>query len=220
MAKKATATKTQICKLVAEVKGTGMGLLMHKREELANPLSKTAREIKTLTSKRNKPVEVWEKIFELEWHGGLYHMENEKGKSRVFVPGMNVRAMLIEAAKSRKLGTKFKRTVQANDVFLDFPDKDKSPEQLWEVGAVEEGVDGTYRYIVPVVISGRTVMRSRPIFPQWSATLEIIFDSGMVDEDELISILKYGGQYVGLCERTLGHGRFAVLDTVVADLND
>lgn len=202
-----TATVPAICVLKAEIEGTTR-LIQHRRELLANPISSLSKAIKKLTSKGSKKMtdDDWYEVFRLEFSGGIYMRTSGNGSKtpEVFLPGANIRKMLIEAARVRRLGKQFERMVSAQSVPLKFPDQGLSTDELWE--------QEDYRHIVPVCVGSRsTVMRSRPKFEVWGANLEIIYDASQIDEDVVLSALKYGGQYIGLCERSLGDGRFAVL---------
>lgn len=78
---------------------------------------------------------------------------------------------------------------------------------LWACG--EEYVDTR-----SVVVSRARVMRCRPKFRRWAIDFELMFDSEIINKDELIQIMVTGGNIVGIGdyrpEKGGEFGRFAV----------
>ena len=102
-------------------------LLMHNAR-LSNPLDPNARELKKVTSKRNKSEEDYLQAARLEFLGSLY-FEDEFGP---YIPGQNILRCLVDAGRKRKLGTKVTAGVfvkeQYNALAYDGP---RDVEGLW-----------------------------------------------------------------------------------------
>lgn len=54
------------------------------------------------------------------------------------------------------------------------------------------------------------VMRTRPLFPKWSAVVSITYEDSVLDRYGLLEILRIGGSQVGLLEWRPKYGRFMV----------
>lgn len=175
-------------------------LLMHNGQ-LSNPLNKWAQEMKKLTSKRSKTEDDFRAIMEVEFQGGLYFDDDKHGP--VLMLEM-LEGMLRDGAKARKLGERFKAGLLCTDEF--FPLVYKGPrtrDGLWKAG--EQFVD--YRR---AGIKGNSVMRTRPIFKEWSCRFEIqVIDDGITESDIDLA-LAHAGSRVGIGDYTPRFGRFKV----------
>ncbi|MBU2018767.1 MAG: hypothetical protein KJ941_03895 [Bacteroidetes bacterium] len=166
--------------------------------QLANPLNEITKQIKAISGKRAKTDADLEEMARLEWHGSLY--TNEKGK--ICIPGQIFEAVLFNAAKGKKLGKKALAGLFCDDNFvLDFPDKDKSIDKLWE--------NSDYRFSALVVIQRSRIMRMRPIFKKWSAIVVVEFDEKVFNEREVIDIVQMGGD-IGIGDWRPRYGKFTV----------
>src|SRR5438034_496029 len=101
--------------------------------QLADPSNRWTKEIAKLTGKHKMTEEDREEKARLEFLGGLYLSEN-----RVVIPVQNVKRCLKEAAKAQRLGRHIDRALNPADpdqiaqgLPLEFPDSDKTPEELW-----------------------------------------------------------------------------------------
>lgn len=190
------------------VRFTVQGLTPHIQHngQLADPLNKFAKQLKVLTSKRKKTDEDYMEMSRVEFHGGIY--TNNDGL--VIIPSECIEAALVTAAKNKRLGTHFQRGVFVEkDSILEFPDKGKTPTELFEMGS-------TYVFIKGVRVGESKVMRTRPMFREWSTAFEVSYDPAMVNRQDVIDAVHYLGQYVGLSEWRPRYGRFLILD--VADV--
>lgn len=171
--------------------------LMHN-VRLANPLDPFTKTLKQLTGKRNKTDEDHEACAHAEFLGGLYGANDQ-----VYIPGRQLDAAMLVAAKTKKLGKQLQRGVWVlgEELFMEFKGS-KDPEQLY--------VNVDHRDIRPVNISGRKIMRCRPIFREWSTVAEILIDEQMMNLRDVEDILKIAGQMVGLGELRPRYGRFDV----------
>ena len=98
--------------LNVEIKGVAP-LLLHNGQ-LANPLNETVKAMKVYTGKRKKTDDDFAALAKLQWHGSLYL----DAEDQIAIPGENIEAMLIKAAKKVKLGESFKAGIIVDG---DFP---------------------------------------------------------------------------------------------------
>ena len=183
------------------------GLIMHN-VRLANPLDPIAQKIATLTGKkaRDKTPEVHQDIAYLEFQGGIY-WDAEVGP---YIPGRLMKAVIVEAAKSRRKGATIDRSldIPAPKIPLEY----KGPrhwEELWEATAK----DGTRLFV-----DGRNmnagrgkVWRTRPLFPPpWSAEFDVEFDESALSPEDVLEFLRYAGAVTGMMDDRPTGGRFDV----------
>lgn len=182
--------------LMFTIKGVAP-LLMHNGL-LADPLRPIVKEIKKISSKRKKTDADYEEMARLEWMGSLY--VNEKG--RLIIPGEVIKAMLIDAAKKNKLGKTFKSSVFCfEDPQLEY-DGTKAAEKLWE--------DENFRKVAPVRVGQARVMRTRPMFKDWSLTFEIQYLPEIIDAEQIKDAVVIAGRIIGLCDWRPNYGRFEI----------
>lgn len=198
------ATKTAVVK----VESTSP-MLMHSKQFLVDPLSEQSRALKAVSSKRKKTDDDQLKMAEIEWKASIYADAN----GDVILPGFLVRRALKSAGTMRKNGKTVERGVLAVEV-EDFEyGGPKSAMKLW---AVPE-----FRSRLPVSSGGRpktpTVMRTRPQFLKWTATMNVVFDADIIDPDILRGTFVDLGTYEGLNDgRNIGYGRFKVAEFTIA----
>lgn len=174
---------------------TGVSPLIMHNDQGANPLADIAKQIKTYTRKRSKTDEDYAEIARLEWHAGLY-VKN----GRVVLPSECVEGMLVATGRKRRLGNSILAGVYCtDDAILEYD----GPEDITELWGRED-----FRLIVGVNVQRQRVMRTRPIFREWAATIEVAFDPSVINADDLKELLVIGGQYVGLCDWRPKFGRF------------
>ena len=172
-------------------------LLMHNGR-LASPADEYARKMKEISSKRKKTDSDYEELAKLEWFGGLYLLNKEP-----CIPAANFEACLIAkggAARKERMG---KEAAAALWVMTDFPleyDGPRDPYELWE--------DETFRFQVMVVIAGHRVLRTRPIFEEWAATVSFQFNPDLLNEEVVTRWVSIAGEQSGLGDWRPKFGRF------------
>lgn len=162
-------------------------LLMHSNR-LANPDCEISRQIAAITGKRKKTEQDRQVIAKLEFHGGLYLMQNGKnGKYIPSIPTANVKKCIIQAAKITKKGTAVSRALSFSHIESPLiHDGPNDAEKLWE--------SGNYHDTRPAKVGSSTVLRTRPKFFPWSWEGHAVFikDAGL-ELDELIRIIELAG---------------------------
>jgi hypothetical protein len=178
-----------------EIVGTA-SLLMHNAR-LSNPLDPIARELKKITSKRNKSEEDYGQAARLEFMGSLYY-EKEFGP---YVPGPNILRCLVDAGRKRKLGTKVTAGVFIRDEINPLADTGpRDQDGLWR--------DENFRSMVSAKVGMSRVMRTRPQFRQWAVSAVLIVDPEVMDTDDLQQVVQIAGSMIGLGDWRPTYGRF------------
>lgn len=155
--------------------------------------------MKVISAKRNKTDADHEELGRIEFLGGLY-----MGEEGPIIPPAAIRKMIIEAARKRKEGKLAEVGVfilASSPLVYDGP---RDPDQLWEVVSFRD------RRIV--VIGRNRVMRTRPIFNQWEAFVNITYDDEIVKNVAQLDLwMEDAGQIVGLHEMRPMYGRFEIV---------
>jgi hypothetical protein len=177
---------------------TGVTSLMMHNGQLADPLNPFVREISKFTSKRNKTEEDHETIARLEHRAGLY-FDPDVGP---FIPGECFFATLLKAGKKYKKGPKVSGGVlvltAVNPIAYNGP---RTTEGLWE--------DKQFVSREGVKVQTSRVMRTRPIFREWSTSFDVLIDETVWDLDEFLEVVTTAGTLVGLLEKRPRLGRFS-----------
>ena len=177
----------------------GVQPLMLNNPQVVNPFNKYSMALKPLTSKRKKTEQDNIQIYRLQFESSLYM----KG-GKYIIPSDHFWKSICNAAKEQRLGAKFERSFQIfNDAELDFPEKDMTPEELYN--------EGSHVDIRDTVISGKSrVPTCRAIFAQWKTTIECWFDETQIDKSDLVRIAEVAGLRYGVGTYRKKFGRFTV----------
>ena len=179
---------------------TGTSPLLMHNGELANPLNKYSKAIKQISGKRHKTEADHEEMGHLEFLGGLYLKNGEP-----CVPGFVFEGTIIGkggAAKKESKGPQAKAGMFVPD---DYPLKYKgprSPEKLWE--------EKDFVNQVMVRVGMAKILRTRPIFNEWSTVVEIVYNPDILNEVDIVRWVNVAGNEVGLMDRRPRYGRFTV----------
>ncbi|MCP4652596.1 MAG: hypothetical protein GY858_04350 [Candidatus Omnitrophica bacterium] len=187
-------------------KGTAP-LLMHSNKS-ANPLSIYAKTMKPLTSKRNKTDADFAEIARIEWEAGLYL---EKGL--VVMPGMNIDKCLLLGARKTKDGKKYEMGVFLEEDFCHLSYKGKTISVKKNGVFPNDELDKYYedfKHQQMVKVGSSQVLRTRPIFHDWSFEFTLMYDENIIDERTILTLAKNAGRMVGLCEIRPRLGRFDI----------
>lgn len=172
-------------------------MIMHSCQ-CVNPLHPISLEMKKITSKRKKTEEDIIKLSDLEWEAGLY-WNKDVG---VYVPAENIEATIREAAKSKKLGKHFQKGFMVQDMMV--------PMDIGENLTKEEMcADVRFRDVRPMKVQQARVLRTRPRFNMWNITFTAAYDENILNFNDVVNAIEYGGQYVGLCDSRPKYGKFS-----------
>ena len=173
-------------------------LVMHNGQ-LADPLNKHAKEMRKISGKRKKTEADFEQLAKLEWFGSLYLSGGVP-----CIPGEVLEAGFIEASRKSRRGQQAKAGIVSDGFWpLEFGGV-KEPERLWE--------NEEYRLTVGVRIQKNRIMRTRPIFREWAATVHLDYLDDQLDKGEIIETMGILGRVVGLGDWRPRFGRFDVVN--------
>lgn len=168
----------------ATVKIVGITPLLMHNGNLADPLHPSAKALASAVrrAKKSKTEDAQIEMRRTEWMGGLY--VNDDGCP--VIPSDVFEACIVAGAKRLRLGPKAKAgIVVTNDALLQY-DGPKTPDKLWE--------DGRFIKIAGVRVGQSRVIRTRPIFPEWSAVFEVLWDQQEIaDETTFCDIIDNAG---------------------------
>jgi hypothetical protein len=173
-------------------------LLMHSGR-LADPLDPATIALAKLTSKRNKTLDDHKALSKCEWYGGLYL----DGEGAPCLPGEVIEAALVEGAKKFKLGKVAKGGIVVDGDFAIVFEGPKNVDKLW--------AHGGFLKRAGVRVGQSRVIRSRPIFPEWSCSFVVQWDPTLVKDEEQIQQIAESAGVSGICEWRQKFGRFEVV---------
>lgn len=170
-----------------KIRLTGTAPILIHSDRLANPLDPLTKAKRAVATKRKKTDEDHAELAKMEWEGALYYDD----KVGPFMPGRNIKAMLISAAKKTKDGVRAKTGLIVSE------DKIKilysGPR---EIGAL--WADGRFTDIRCVGQMKARIMRCRPIFPEWALEFSVVYDPSVVDKSDILRFADAGGRLVGI----------------------
>ncbi len=169
-------------------------LVMHAGV-LVDPTNRFSKAMKLITSKRKKTDADLEELARLEFLGGLYL--DEQGP---ILPSFVVEAALINGAKKSKEGMQAKAGIFCPEHMPLIYEGPRKPDEMWK--------DERFRFPMPVRVGQSKVMRMRPIFNNWSATIKVSYEDTIINESRVAEWVFSAGCQVGLCEWRPRLGRF------------
>lgn len=153
--------------------------------------------MKEVSSKRVKTDEDHLRMSDIEWKAGLYVADGQ-----IVIPGDVMEAAFVAAARSIKKG----KAAQAG-VFCEgyFPLAYDGPENLDELSKLDQ-----FKLKTTVRVQQAKVVRTRPLFENWSLDVALNVNMEIFNEAEITRILEHCGQNTGLCDWRPKYGRFKV----------
>jgi hypothetical protein len=174
-------------------------IIMHNGQ-LADPLCEATQLLAKLSSKRKKTIDDHKELSKAEWYGSLYVDED----GHPCIPGEVLEAALCEGARKYKLGKVAKGGIIVPENAKLIYDGPKTADALWEHGGFLKRAG--------VRVQQARVIRSRPIFPEWSCAFAVQWDPSLVkDEDQIMEIAHAAGQS-GVGDWRPKFGRFEVVE--------
>lgn len=176
---------------------TGTTAMLMHNDRTVNPLDPMTKAMKQVTGKRKKTDDDYEEMARLEHAAGLY-MDSDVGP---YLPGENISACLVGAAKITRQGTFVKQgvliTTDINPLGYKGP---RTIEGLWQ--------DENFRHMKSVKVTTSRIMRCRPIFQRWTVEADGILDPEIIDFVSLQQIAETAGHRIGLGDWRPRFGRF------------
>lgn len=190
-----------------DYKITGDGPMVVKNVQMANPLNKFSKALKSVSSKRVKTDADHIEMGHIEFLGSL-HMHEELGP---VLPGATIVAAINAAARKTKEGQLAKCAVFAAPpgfFKLEYAGP-REPEAMFEDTSPCPTPEAEgFRFTTLVARQQARVVSTRPIFHDWSAVVSISFEDSIINFAQLDRWIKKAGTMCGLCEWRPRFGRF------------
>jgi hypothetical protein len=176
---------------------TGVSPLIQHSGRTADPSNEFAKSLKRVSSKRKKVDADYELMSEIEFKAGLYM--NEEGP---VLPPDNIETMIIEGARKDREGK-----VATSGMFVEKAarleyDGPRTDAELW--------ADKRFVFTKLVRVQRARVVRTRPVFHNWSATIEVNYEDTLVNETQLDRWVATAGMQIGIGDWRPRYGRFDV----------
>lgn len=165
-----------------------------------DPRHPATKAFKALTGKRKKTDTDHELIARSEFNLGLY-VNKER---QPVMPMHQLAAALIEGAKDSKDGPKAKAgCFIVRDALLEYD----GPQDANDLYDAEDG-----RFVHTAIVRNQQarVMRTRPIFHEWQAVVEIEYADDIANPEEIENWLASAGRRRGIGDHRPQYGRFSV----------
>jgi hypothetical protein len=179
----------------------GVSPLLCHNGQTADPRNTYAKAIKAVSSKRKKTDADYDEMARLEWLAGLYRSAND-----LIIPDYVLEGAIIAGAKKSKRGPQAKCglffTEHASLLF------DGRPEVINDDTLGEMFASGEFTHVIGVKVGMSKVMRTRPIFRNWSLVATCQYDPDVLDVRDVQEILQDAGRLAGLGDWRPKHGRF------------
>jgi hypothetical protein len=202
------------------IKGTS-AMLTHNGS-LCDPMNPITQSIKKISSKRAKAERDFLLMSQLELLGGVYpehdltvgnddfgyEVTDEDVKltgdwGNCMIPDYVVEATIVNGAKKKKKGPKFKAGMRV----LNSPVILVNEEPL---NVSEVLTNRKYKLISKVAIGTSSIMRTRPLFPNWQANFNCLIDDEVLDAEDLKGAIEDAGKLVGVGDWRPRFGTFTL----------
>lgn len=160
-----------------------------------------------IQSNRHKTEQDLDELERLDFLVALY-LDLDENKNEVpVIPGENIEGCLFgkSGAASATKGITRKNAAAAIFVEGSFPLQYDGPKNKDELQKLDE-----FQFRTKAVRSGISNYIIRPIFHDWAADIEILYNDELIDAAVVAELLEYAGQNVGLCDWRPKYGRFSV----------
>lgn len=189
---------------------TGASPLLCHNGQTADPRNTYAKAMKAVSSKRKKTDADLDELARLEWLAGLY-----RSGDNLVIPDYVLESAFIAGAKKSKRGTQAKCGLFFTEhAVLDFPG---SPGAINDQALAEMFETGTFVHTAGVRVGMAKVMRTRPIFREWSCVAVAQYDPDVLNLRDIEEIADDAGRLVGIGDWRPKHGRFSVTVVPVVD---
>lgn len=175
----------------------GVAPFLAHNGQTADPLNKFAKAMKEISGKRKKTEADLIELARIEYLAGLY-----MGPNGPIIPSVMLEAAITEGAKKAKNG----KLTQAGVIV------DRHADLEYDGPRSTEGLlaDDSFRLVNPVRIGQQKVVRTRPIFREWAADIEVKYLDDIIGERDLLAAIRAAGVYCGIGDWRPRNGRFAL----------
>lgn len=174
-------------------------MLMHS-DRLVDPLSPVTKAHKKLTGdKQFAKTDEGKLAIAKSLYLNAFYLDHD---GRIILPMLNIRKSLIEGARRYKLGKHIEKGVIILDNAILEYDGPKTPEKLWE--------SGKFLDARTVTIGRAKVMAYRPVFHEWSASVNVIVDAEVLNVADVMMAWTAAGNLIGIGDFRPLFGRYTV----------
>ena len=173
------------------------GPLLMNACRLADPLDPDAIKLAAITSKRRKTLADHRRIADIEWIGKLWAHEG-----RPCIPPDALEKAFEDAAKTRNNGAALAAAVVIDQpAMLEYD----GPNEIKKLAK-----DADFRFRKLVRVRKALTPRTRPLFRQWSAVVDVTYLATVVNREQVVEYFRIAGSTVGIGDWRKRHGRFTV----------
>ncbi len=196
----------------------GIGPMLMHCGQTADPLNQFSKAMKKQSAKRNKTDDDLAALSLLEWWAGLYTDKRlsvdengnvtEPSGTKLIIPAHVLDSALREGGRKIKAGKRISAGVIVED------DASFSADGITTLTAAS--ASDQFHYRTAVKVGTAKIMRTRPIFNNWSASFSLCIDTSVADVDLVTQSLQAAGRLVGIGDWRPGapkggsFGRFTV----------
>ena len=184
-----------------EIRFQGVSPLLCHNGQTADPRNTYAKAMKAVSSKRKKTDADYDELARLEWLAGLYRSADD-----LVIPDYVIESVMIAGAKKSKRGPQAKCGMFfTQHAALQF---DGKPAAINDASLTEMFESGDFTHTIGVRVNMAKVMRTRPVFRNWSCTAIAQYDPDVLNLRDIEEIAADAGKLVGLGDWRPKHGRF------------
>ena len=207
------------------IKGTSA--LMTHNGQLCDPLFPITKSIKLLSSKRTKTDNDLLHLMQLETLGGMYpekdltindddpgYVVTDDGVKltgdwgHCMIPESVIEATLLAGAKKRKQGPLFKAGLRVlSPAYIMVDETPVTVETVFN--------SRKHRITNKVKIGTSSIMRTRPIYPNWSLNFDVLIDDEVLNAEAVSNATEIAGKMVGMAEWRPRYGSFTLEEIAV-----
>lgn len=192
-----------------QIRLQGVSPLLCHNGQTADPRNTYAKAMKAVSSKRKKTDADLDELARLEWLAGLYRFGDQ-----LVIPDYVLESTMINGAKKSKRGPQAKCGLFFTEhAVLEFAGK---PDVINDETLAEMFASGDFTHTIGVKVSMSKVMRTRPIFRNWSLSALCQYDPDVLNQRDVEEIAVDAGRLVGVGDWRPKHGRFMAEVTAVA----
>jgi hypothetical protein len=179
----------------------GVSPLLCHNGQTADPRNTYAKAMKAVSSKRKKTDADFDELARLEWLAGIYRSADD-----LVIPDYVIESAMIAGAKKSKRGPQAKCGLFFTEhALLEFDGKPDAINDDTLAGMFESG---DFTHTIGVRVGMAKVMRTRPIFRNWSCIAMAQYDPDVLNLRDIEEIAADAGKLVGIGDWRPKHGRF------------
>jgi hypothetical protein len=179
----------------------GVSPLLCHNGQTADPRNTYAKAMKAVSSKRKKTDADFDELARLEWLAGIYRSADD-----LVIPDYVIESAMIAGAKKSKRGPQAKCGLFfTQHAPLKFDGKPAEVNDDTLAGMFDSG---DFTHTIGVRVGMAKVMRTRPIFRNWSCIAMAQYDPDVLNLRDIEEIAADAGKLVGIGDWRPKHGRF------------